>query len=264
MIELAREAAMEAGKLLLDSMGALTADDVRYKGHIDLVTRLDKESEQLIISKIRARYPDHGIVAEESDRLETSSEFTWVIDPLDGTTNYVHSFPLFCVSIGVCRAGVPIAGVVYAPYMNELFEAEVGRGATLNGRRLKVSRTESVAEAFFCTGFASLRSPTQPDNIGNFIRLLRSCQGVWRGGSAALELAYVGAGRLDGFWELNLSAWDVAAGGLIVTEAGGRITDLKGGAGWLEGRTVLASNGVLHDALLARLDALERLPEGFA
>ncbi|MBI4868994.1 MAG: inositol monophosphatase [Candidatus Wallbacteria bacterium] len=253
--------AQDAGRFLLENLGTLSRADISYKGHIDLVTRVDKETEARIIRSIRELHPDHGILAEESERQQSTSKYTWVIDPLDGTTNYIHSFPLFCVSIAVCESDRPILGAICAPYLNELFWASAGEGAFLNGKQLKVSRTQALEEGFFCTGFASMRSPTSPDNIGNFIRLLKSCQGVRRGGSAALELAYVAAGRLDGFWELNLSPWDVAAGSLLVQEAGGRVTDMRGGPGYLHGRNVLATNALLHDALLARIDPTERVSD---
>jgi myo-inositol-1(or 4)-monophosphatase len=264
MLAFAREIALKAGKFLLDNMGELSKSDVSYKGHIDLVTRVDRESEALITSAIRERFPDHGILAEEGARQDTSTEFTWIIDPLDGTTNYVHSFPLYCVSIGVARGNEPVVGVIYAPYTNELFCAESGRGATLNGRPIRVTGTTTLSEGLYCTGFACMRQPEKPDNLGNFIRFLRVCQGVRRGGSAALELAYVAAGRLEGFWELSLSPWDVAAGAVLVREAGGRVTDMQGGDDYLHGRTVLATNGHLHQEMLSMLDPMGRLPEGYA
>ncbi|MBI4870124.1 MAG: inositol monophosphatase [Candidatus Riflebacteria bacterium] len=261
MLEFARDTAREAGLLLFRNMGVLSEADVSYKGHTDLVTRVDRESEALIVGAIRRRYPDHGVFAEEDSRIDSPSGYTWFIDPLDGTTNFVHSFPLYCVSIALARNDEPLLGAIYAPCLDEMFCAARGQGATLNGRPLSVSRTSVLEDGLYCTGFASMRHQGAPDNLRNFIRLLRVCQGVRRGGSAALELAYVAAGRLDAFWELSLSPWDVAAGAAIVREAGGTVTDLRGSDGWLRGRQILASNGKLHDRLLGLLDPDHRLRE---
>ncbi len=261
ILDHAREVALKAGQFLKENLGSLTESDIGYKGYIDLVTRIDRESEEMIVREIGSRFPEHGILAEESARKESETGLTWVIDPLDGTTNYVHSFPLFCVSIAVCRSDEPVAGVIYAPCMDELFSAESGQGAHLNGKEIHVSGGDSIGDGFFCTGFASLRNREAPDNIGNFIRVLKRAQGVRRGGSAALELAYVAAGRFEAFWELNLSPWDVAAGVAIIREAGGKLTDMRGGSDYLRGSSILASNSKVHQDLLDLLDPEERTEE---
>jgi myo-inositol-1(or 4)-monophosphatase len=217
---------------------------------VDLVTVADREAEQLITDRIRARWPRHDVMGEEGTRHETGSDFRWYVDPLDGTTNFAHGFPVFCVSIGLEHKGHPIAGIIYDPTRDELFAAERGNGAYLNQRRMKVSQIANLAEALVATGFPSHKRHKNP-NIHFYHQITLRTHGVRRAGSAALDLAYVAAGRIDGFWEFNLNAWDVAAGVLLVEEAGGRVTRFDGQPFSMnDTREVLASNTLLHADLM--------------
>jgi myo-inositol-1(or 4)-monophosphatase len=226
---------------------------------INLVTEVDHACEKLVVEGIAAERPDDAIVAEEgSGRDRADAAWRWVIDPLDGTTNYAHGYPRFCVSIGVEREGVRSVGAVYDPLLDELYTAVRGGGAFLNGRRLRVSATASLGEALLATGFAYDVRRSALDNLDHFAALVKRSRAVRRDGSAALDLCYVAAGRLDGYWELKLHPWDVAAGLLIVEEAGGRASDLHGGPVPRTGREVLASNGLVHDALVEVLARGER------
>ena len=219
------------------------------EGKRDLVTEADKQSEQIIIDAIRSRYPDHRILAEEGTSTGGEGAIRWIVDPLDGTTNFAHRYPLYCVSIAVEFDGEPVVGVVYAPYMDELFVAVKGGGATLNGAAIRVSPVNELIGGLLCTGFPyRLDGPTNNlTNWGNFV--LRT-QATRRDGAAALDLCYVAAGRFDGFWELNLQPWDMAAGALLVAEAGGMISDPYGNPFRVAGNDILASNGHLHTAML--------------
>ena len=248
--EVAVRAAREAGALVVGASGRLGEGAVRHKGEKDLVTEMDERAQEMIVSALLREYPDHGIFAEEAVTGDRDAEFVWVIDPIDGTTNYVHGYPLFSVSIGLERRGEPIAAVVHAPAMNETFEAHAGGGAMLNGRPIHVSAAGAMIDSLLATGFACVRDDLLDNNLAIFERIVRRVQGVRRGGSAALDLAYVAAGRFDGFWELNLSRWDTSAGVLLVREAGGVVTDFEGEAHFVEKREIAASNGVLHDTLL--------------
>lgn len=242
-----------AGAILLDHFGRLRDDEVGKKGRRDLLTVADRASEAFLIEEITRRFPDHRILAEESSAAEdqhlVDDTFTWIIDPLDGTSNFVHQLPHFAVSIGVFRGAEPWAACIHAPRLGETFLAGAGAGATLDGAPARVSGTRELIEAMMATGFAYLVDELPDDNLENFARVVRRTRGVRRCGSAALDLAYTACGRYDGFWELHLSPWDVAAGGLLVREAGGRVTDLAGGEDWLFGRNILATNGVLHESL---------------
>lgn len=253
VLEFATDVARGAGRLLMRQLGRLGAADISNKSRVDLVTAADRESEAFIVRRIRATYPEHAIVAEESAPHGPSGDTRWIVDPLDGTTNFVHGFPLFAVSIAVEVGGVPEVGVVHAPMMNETFSARRGAGATLNGVPLRVSETDALIASLLATGFAYDRWDRARNNLAEFGRLTMSTQGVRRGGAASLDLAYVAAGRLDGYWEMGLAPWDIAAGALLVTEAGGRVTDLTGGGGWVAGDEILATNGRLHAALAAAL-----------
>src|SRR3954463_6648072 len=212
------QTARDAGALLMRHFKARVA--IEYKGDADLVTVADRESETLIVARIRERFPQHDILGEEGTRTESGAEFKWYIDPLDGTTNFAHGFPVFCVSIALERKGERVAGVLYDPTRDELFVAEKGSGATLNGARMQVSKVAKLNEALVATGFPSHKRHKNP-NIHFYHQITLRTHGVRRAGSAALDLASVAAGRVDGFWEFNLNPWDTAAGVLLVEEAGG-------------------------------------------
>jgi myo-inositol-1(or 4)-monophosphatase len=244
-----RSLALGAGRVLMRRYSRLRARDVGFKGRRDMVTRADLEAEAYLVSAIRRRFPDHSIVTEEVGRRETGSACRWYLDPLDGTTNFVHSFPFFAVSIGFEVDGVMRLGAVHAPYLRELFEAERGRGAYLNGRRIRVSENRRLIRSLLATGFPYLRHRIPDNNVDHFNAFILKIQGIRRCGVASLDLSYVACGRLDGYWELHLRPWDVAAGGLLVEEAGGRVSDFHGGRDFLEGGNVLATNGTLHPTM---------------
>lgn len=221
------------------------------KGEFDLVTEADRASERLIVERLRTYFPSHAVVAEEGGGYEGSSEYRWFIDPLDGTTNFAHGFPMFCISMGLERAGELIAGVVYDPIRPELFTAERGAGAFLNQHRIHVSPTKQVTDSLASTGFPS-RKRHHNINIHFYYQLAMASHGVRRTGSAALDLAFVASGRLDFFWEFGLKPWDMAAGALLVQEAGGRISDMAGGPLQVTASDhILADNNLLHDEVLA-------------
>lgn len=251
--------ALEAGKRLAEAHGTVTRSTVNYKGWRNLVTELDVEVERLLISRIRERYPTDSIRAEEGggDRpgaeLQTADSRRWVIDPLDGTTNYVHRHPFYCVSIGVEDAAGPLLGVIYAPRLEELFTARRGQGATLNGEMIRVSEEAELSRSLLASGFAYAHGTDEDQNLRNWARLAGKCRGLRRCGSAALDLAYVADGRYDGFWELGLNPWDVAAGAILVLEAGGTVTDCAGGPSYHDGASIAASNARIHAQLLENL-----------
>ncbi len=240
---------MDAGALLVDLLG--TDLETREKGtRGDLVTAADRASEKAIVARLRAEFPASSILGEEGTSVAGTSGERWILDPLDGTTNFAHGYPLFCVSLGFERDGEMTCGVIYAPALRELYAAERGAGARCNDRPLAVSQTESLAGALVCTGF----KPAMYERNGeNFAKLSRVAQGVRRDGSAALDLAFVAAGRFDAFWELDLHPWDVAAGMLIVREAGGCVTALDGSPFSLERGSTLASNARIHGEMVAAL-----------
>jgi myo-inositol-1(or 4)-monophosphatase len=249
------EIAREAGALLTGYFQKRVK--VEYKGDVDLVTVADRESEALILSRIREQWPSHDVMGEEGSRIQTGSDYLWYIDPLDGTTNFAHGFPVFCVSLALEHKGQRIAGMVYDPTRDELFAAELGRGAYLNHHRIEVSKVASLAESLVGTGFPSHKRHKNP-NIFFYHQLTLRSHGVRRAGSAALDLCSVAAGRLDGFWEFNLNPWDTAAGVLIAEEAGARVTTFDGSSFRIDSRETLASNGLVHDALLQEFDAIFR------
>jgi myo-inositol-1(or 4)-monophosphatase len=241
------EIAREAGALLAEMFTQPL--EISYKRRSDLVTMADRRSEALIVRRLRERFPEHAIVAEEGGNHRSASEYCWYVDPLDGTTNYAHGFPVYCVTLGLAYRGEVIAGVVYDPTHNHFYKAERGAGACLNGERLHVSRTEKLSESLLGTGFPPFA--TNHDlNIKFYFRFTELSHGIRRAGSAALDLCSVAAGRFDGFWELKLNPWDKAAGTLLVTEAGGRVTDVRGAAFNLLGEDVFVSNGLIHDEML--------------
>jgi myo-inositol-1(or 4)-monophosphatase len=252
----AAEIAREAGARLREffSEGVVT----EYKGDVDLVTVADRTVEKLIRTRLSQIFPDHGMYGEEGTRENLEREFRWYVDPLDGTTNFAHGFPQFCVSMGLEQRpaglgpeqdGALVAAVIYDPMRDELFSAEHGRGAEVNGKPARVSRIPDLAEALVSTGFPS-RKRHQSPNIHFYHEFTLRSHGVRRAGSAALDLAYVASGRLEAFWEFNLNPWDTAAGILLVEEAGGRVTDFSGNRVQLESREVLASNGLIHDEMV--------------
>jgi myo-inositol-1(or 4)-monophosphatase len=221
---------------------------------IDLVTEVDHACEALMVETLRAERPDDAVLAEEGrgqDRADAA--WRWIIDPLDGTTNYAHGYPRFCVSIGVEQRGVRSVGVVYDPLLEELYTAVRGQGSFLNGRRLQVSEETELGRSLVATGFAYDVRQNPADNLDHFAAFVKNARAVRRDGSAALDLCYLAAGRFDGFWELQLHPWDVAAGFLIVEEAGGRVSDRAGGPPPRSGRDTVASNGRIHAAMLKLL-----------
>lgn len=252
----AAEIAREAGARLREFFAQGVATE--YKGDVDVVTVADRTVEKLIRTRLGEAFPQHGIYGEEGTREGMEREFRWYVDPLDGTTNFAHGFPQFCVSLGLEQRragskteedGTLVAAVIYDPLRDELFAAERGMGATLNGGAIRVSKTPDLAEALVATGFPS-RKRHQSPNIHFYQEFTLRSHGVRRAGSAALDLAYVASGRLDAFWEFNLNPWDTAAGILLVKEAGGQVSDFAGGEFRLDSREVLASNGLIHDELV--------------
>jgi myo-inositol-1(or 4)-monophosphatase len=245
--------AREAGARLREffSQGVET----EYKGDVDIVTVADRTVEKLVRGRLAEAFPGHGVYGEEGTRERMEGEFRWYVDPLDGTTNFAHGFPHFCVSLGLeqrpgnlvaGKDGILVAGVIYDAMRDELFSTERGRGAWLNGKAIRVSRTQELAESLVATGFPSRKRHNSP-NIHFYQEFTMRSHGVRRAGSAALDLAYVACGRLEAFWEFNLNPWDTAAGVLLVEEAGGRVTDFAGGAFQLNSDETLASNGLIHE-----------------
>jgi myo-inositol-1(or 4)-monophosphatase len=251
--EVGTEIAREAGQFLFQRFR--TELTVRHKGTINLVTEVDIAAEEMIVRRLRKEFPDHSILAEEKNSQTRGGTYTWVIDPLDGTTNYAHGFPFFSVSIGLEIAGRLEWGGVCDPVRNELFTARRGSGAFCNGEPLHVSGTESLNASLLATGFPYDIRTSELNNLDNFCAFALRSQGVRRTGSAALDLCYVAAGRLDGFWESKLNPWDCAAGFLILTEAGGCVTDYSGKSTSIYDAEVVASNGFIHRQMLSVLDA---------
>ena len=251
MLNFAIQTARDAGLVLAERFGR-AALQISNKGDIDIVTESDLASERLIIEHIRSHYPRHAILSEEagaSTHDADEGEYKWIVDPLDGTTNYAHGYPCFCVSIALERAGEVILGAVYDPMRDEMFAAERGQGATLNGRRIRVSETDDLNRALLCTGFPyDVRERDQ--FVRHFSNFIMHAQAVRRDGAAALDLAYVACGRFEGFWEEGLRPWDVAAGKLLVEEAGGRVTRNDGTPFDIYTPPVLASNGLVHAEMM--------------
>jgi myo-inositol-1(or 4)-monophosphatase len=251
--EVAVRAAVAAGQVLRQHFGR--PQQVEHKGEIDLVTALDRRAEALIAEHVRAAFPDHAILAEEGTTGGASAEHRWLVDPLDGTTNYAHGYPVFAVSVAYERAGRVVLGVVYDPLREELFLAEAGQGATLNGRPIRVSPTAELSQSLLATGFPYDRA-LFPAALRRWEALSYRAQAIRRGGSAALDLCCVAAGRLAGYWERPVQPWDLAAGALLVTEAGGQLSSLAGGPPDLYSGELVATNGRLHAELLAILAAM--------
>jgi len=243
------EAARRAGRILAEGLEGPMG--VSMKGPREVVTDMDRAAEAVIVETVRAAFPGAVIMAEEGSPSPAQGDRVWIVDPLDGTNNYAHGYPFFSVAIAVEEAGAPAAGVVYDPLRDELFAAEAGLGATRNGAPIAVSTAARLSDSLVATGFPYGRAEGTENNLANLNRFILAVRGIRRGGSAELDLCYVACGRLDGFWELGLKAWDVSAGGLIVREAGGTVTNF-GGSRWDHRRgDIVASNGRIHDEMLA-------------
>jgi myo-inositol-1(or 4)-monophosphatase len=250
-METARFAALEAGRIIKSFYGNL--EEIRKKGRRDLVTEADLMSEKAVVAAITKAFPDDAIIAEEGGEQGKKSDRKWIIDPLDGTTNFAHSFPFFAVSIGFMADDEVVAGVVYNPIMDEFFEAEKGKGAFLNKRPINVSGTDNIRDALVATGFPYDIDKKSDEIIARLKRIIVEAQGLRRPGAASIDLCYVANGRLDGFWEQDLKPWDTAAGSIIVKEAGGEITDFSGNRYHPQVRTILATNRLIHKGMLLLL-----------
>jgi len=258
----ASEIAREAGALLREFYHRGVATE--YKGDVDLVTEADRASEALIKQRLAERFPEHGIYGEEGTRERLSGEYRWYVDPLDGTTNFAHGFPIFCVLLGLEKRlpglaededGEMVAGVTYDPLRDELFVAERGKGAWLNGKRISVSKTKKLQESLTATGFPSQKRHRSP-NVHFYHEITLRSHGVRRAGAAGIDLAYVACGRLDGFWEFKLNPWDTSAGYLLIEEAGGTVTHFDGGKFTLDSREVLATNGLIQGEMVEIFETL--------
>ena len=256
--EVANIASRQAGKIIKDYFHK--PKEVSYKGRIDLVTNIDKKAEDTIIKIIKKSYPNHNILTEESEHLQNpNQEFCWVIDPLDGTTNYVHQFPFVSVSIALQKNQETILGIVYNPILEEFFYSEKGKGSFRNGNHISVSKTSDIGNAFLATGFPYNIKDEKRNNISHFTKLIRRCRGIRRAGSAAIDLCYVAAGIFDGFWELELMPWDTAAGILIVEQAGGTVTNFNGSKFSIFDKEIVATNDRIHNELLNILNNRAKL-----
>ncbi len=254
-LEAAVEIATDAGKILREELER--PPDIAYKGDWDLVTQADRRSEELIVRRLQHYFPEHAIAAEEGTGKETGSEFRWHVDPLDGTTNFAHGYPCFCVSMALAQKNQLLLGVIYNPIYNELFMGTRGQGATFNGKKIHCSKNPDVKSSLLCTGFPNHKRNSNPNIYYYWDFTLRS-HGVRRDGSAALDLAYVAAGRFDGFWEFGLKPWDTAAGILLVEEAGGTVSDLEGRPYELGGHSILATNTHIHSEMKEIAAAIEK------
>ena len=252
-VPIMQQIAREAGALLMSHFDRHIK--IEYKGEADLVTAADRASEAMIRERIRAHWPTHDIQGEEQGLTSTGSDYRWYVDPLDGTTNFAHGFPVFCVSMALDYKGARIAGVVYDPTRDEMFATEKGSGAFLNQRRIQVSTVPKLAESLVATGFPSQKRHKNP-NIHFYHQITLRTHGIRRAGSAALDLCYVACGRLEGFWEFNLNPWDTAAGVLLVEEAGGKVTNFSGGPFNIDSRETLATNGLIHEAVVGEFQQI--------
>jgi myo-inositol-1(or 4)-monophosphatase len=250
-LKFAETIAREAGELLKEELPK--EHQIAFKGEINIVTEADQMSEELLVRRIRQSFPRHDIMTEESAGFQCGSAYRWIIDPLDGTTNYAHGYPVFCVSVALEIAAKIHCGAIYNPMTDEMFIAEKHEGAFLNGRPLCVSKTQELSRSLLATGFPYDIRESKDNNINYFIGMALQAQAIRRAGSAALDLAYVAAGRFDGFWELKLMPWDTAAGWLMIIEAGGGVSDLHGHAYGLTSPNIVATNGKIHDKLVAAL-----------
>ncbi len=252
-VQVAVEAARAAGRIQSEHIGNIC--DISEKDGVrgDVVTEVDLLCEKEIIDRIQKSFPDHTILAEESGGTQGDAKNKWIIDPLDGTLNYSHGFPCYCVSIGLECEGELVVGVIYNPNLDELFVAEKGQGATLNGRPIRVSTTDTLEKSLLVTGFTPKIVGSEDDNLDHFCNLMKACQAVRRPGSAAIDFCYTAMGRFDGFWEAHLNPWDMAAGVLIVREAGGIVTAFDGGPFSIYDNNVLATNGYVHQEMVSIL-----------
>ena len=249
LLNAAWQAASAAGEIIRESWHQPRS--IAYKGPIDLVTSVDRAAEQSIVELLKREFPEHSILAEEETEITgAASEYRWIIDPLDGTINFAHAYPQVSVSLALEFRGQIIVGLVYDPLRRECFRAVKGQGATLNGVAIRISSVRELDKALLATGFPYDRRENADFYLSFFKAFLIRCQGIRRGGSAALDLCYVAGGRLDGFWELKLKPWDIAAGALIVAEAGGSLSDFSGKEFSITGNETLASNGIIHDEMV--------------
>ena len=248
MLHTAVRSVREGARIILMYYRQLDRLEISSKGRNDFVSQADIEAERAIIEVLTRAYPDHGVLAEESG-ARVAGEYTWVIDPLDGTTNFLHGFPMFCISVAVMKGTAIEHGVVYDPLRDEMFTASRGEGAQLNGKRIRVSKTRQLAPALLGTGFPFRELAHVKPWLRTFEQLLPKTAGIRRAGAAALDLAYVAAGRLDGFWEMGLKPWDLAAGALLIREAGGLVADFAGGQDYIESGNVVAANPFLLEDL---------------
>ena len=247
-------AAIQAGKIIMRFYSRLETLKVMSKGHNDYVSEADQQAENIIKDTLIKAYPNYKITAEESGSNDIESEYEWFVDPLDGTTNFIHGIPQFAVSIGLCKKGKPVLGVIYDPFKNELFCAEQGKGALMNDKKIRVSNCNTVKSAVFGMGIPYRKQ----DYSGHYIETLRAlmdarCGSIRRLGAAALDLAYVASGRLDGFWEFNLKPWDIVAGSIIVSESGGHVSDIENSEDYLNSGNILAANINLHQDVIEKL-----------
>ena len=247
-LTVAKDAAFQAGKML--KKHSCAPHEIHYKGAVDLVTDFDKRAQDIIFNRLSDHFPDHDFLAEENLKEEKGSEFCWIIDPIDGTTNYAHNFPVFCISIALALRKEIKLGVIYDPMREEMFTAVKGQGAVLNDKGIRVSSVRELDKSLLSTGFPYDLRESQVNNFDHFFNFATRVQGIRRGGSAALDLCYVACGRFDGFWELKLQPWDVAAGRVIVVEAGGRISDFKNSESGLSAEETLATNGLIHEQMV--------------
>jgi len=248
VLPIAEAIARRAGAIVMEGFGHVR--QVRQKGAIDLVTEFDQRSEEVIVSALQKEFPEHAILGEETGLHPRTSEYQWVVDPIDGTTNFAHGIPVFAISLGLLRGNLPVAGVVYDPLHEEMYCAALGRGATLNGRPIQVSSQAHLGQALLATGFAYDIRTNPRNNLAQYAQFQLRTQGVRRLGSAAIDCAWTALGRLDGYWEFGIKPWDIAAGGLLVREAGGRATSTAGDEEFLSTGTIVVSNGLLHEQML--------------
>ena len=258
ILHIAEVIARQAGAVLMEGYGNVR--HIQQKGVIDLVTEFDKRSEELIISVIQEKFPDHAILAEESGHHKTISEYRWVIDPLDGTTNFAHGIPIFSVTIGLLRNNSPVVGVAYDPLRNEMFSAELGHGATLNNHPIHVSSQTDLGQAVISTGFPYDVRTNPRNNLAQFVQFQLRSQAVSQLVSESLDCSWTAMGRLDGYWEFGVKPWDVGAGALIVREAGGRVTSTDGDENFLLNESILVSNSLLHGQMLRVLREGSKAP----
>jgi len=252
ILQIAISIAHEAGAVVRDGFPRTTLAHIGFKGVVNPVTETDTAAEKLIVARLRAVFPDHRILAEEGggDEWRAPGPPIWLVDPLDGTNNFAHGFPHVSISLALLAESQPVVGVIHDPLRGETFAATAGGGAALDGQSIRVSNVEHLAGAFLATGFPYDRRTAPDNNVERLDHFLRRSLGVRRAGAATLDLAYVACGRLDGFWEIRLKPWDVAAGVLLMREAGGKVTDFQGGPNCLSGEFIVASNGRIHDQML--------------